>query len=106
MKGLGDMLEQSYNLIIGPSEFMESLRLPLKDFSEGLDGVTAIELEGQWMSSERGVDWLSGRDSWNTVRVVTEGMDTASYMIAWISVVAVVAGTKQRHRIGAFPIDL
>ena len=52
MKGLGSMLEQYHNLIVSPSEFMEGLRLLLKDSSEGLDRITAVELEGQWISLE------------------------------------------------------
>ena len=31
---------------------MECLRLLLKDFSDGLDGVTVVELEGEWVSLE------------------------------------------------------
>ena len=52
MNGLGNTLEQCHNLIIAPSEFMEGLRLLLKDSSEGLDRITAVESEGQRMASE------------------------------------------------------
>ena len=46
MKGLDRIPKQCRDLIVSSSEFTECLRLLFKDFSDGFNRVTGLELDG------------------------------------------------------------
>ncbi|KAH9965159.1 hypothetical protein BJV74DRAFT_990817 [Russula compacta] len=52
MKEVDGMLKQCHDLIVASSEFTEGPCLLFKDFIDSLNRVTAVELDGKWMSEE------------------------------------------------------
>ena len=62
VKDLDGMPKQCYDPIISSSEFTKGLRLLLKDFSDGLNRATTLELDGKWMSKEVWFSYSSKAD--------------------------------------------
>jgi hypothetical protein len=52
MNSLDSMLQRCDELAVACSKFTESVGLSLKKFSDGLNRVAALELDGEWMSNE------------------------------------------------------